>query len=41
MQAGGCSGWSLAIYNPELDPDRSAARRIVEFVAQVAPSMSR
>jgi arginase len=37
MQGGGCSGWSLAIYNPDLDPDRSAARRIVEFVAQVAP----
>jgi arginase len=41
MQAGGCSGWSLAIYNPDLDPGRSAARRIVEFVAQVASSMSR
>jgi arginase len=41
MQGGGCCGWSLAIYNPELDPDRSAARRIVEFVAQVASSMRR
>src|SRR5689334_22548522 len=37
MQSGGCSGWSLAIYNPDLDPDRGAARRIVEFVAEVAP----
>jgi arginase len=37
MQDGGCSGWSLAIYNPDLDPNRSAARHIVEFVAQVAP----
>ena len=37
MQGGGCSGWSLAIYNPDLDPDRSAAQQIVEFVAQVAP----
>ena len=41
MQGGGCCGWSLAIYNPELDPDRSAARRIVEFVAQIASSMRR
>ena len=32
MQGGGCCGWSLAIYNPELDADRSAARHIVEFV---------
>jgi arginase len=39
MQDAGCCGWSLAIYNPELDPDRSAARRIVEFAAQVASSM--
>jgi arginase len=36
MQDGGCCGWSLAVYNPDLDPDRSAARRIVGFVAQVA-----
>ena len=37
MQGGSCSGWSLAIYNPDLDPNRSAAQHIVEFVAQVAP----
>jgi len=37
LQGGGCAGWSISIYNPDLDPDRSAARRIVEFVAQVAP----
>jgi arginase len=37
MQDGGCSGWSLAIYNPDLDPNRSAAQHIVECVAQVAP----
>jgi arginase len=39
MRSGGCAGWSLAIYNPDLDPDRSAARNIVEFVAHVAPSV--
>jgi arginase len=41
IQDVGCCGWSLAIYNPELDPDRSAARRIVEFAAQVASSKGR
>jgi arginase len=38
VQNGGCAGWSLSIYNPDLDPDRSAARNIVEFVARIAPS---
>jgi arginase family enzyme len=38
VQSGGCAGWSLSIYNPDLDPDRSAARSIVEFVARIAPS---
>ncbi len=33
----GCRGWSLVIYNPELDPDGSQARRIVQLVADVAP----
>ena len=41
LQHGGCAGWSMSIYNPDLDPDRSAARRIVEFVAQVAPFAGR
>jgi hypothetical protein len=31
----------MSIYNPDLDPTRSAARRIVEFVAQVAPFAGR
>jgi len=41
LQEGGCAGWSMSIYNPDLDPDRSTARRIVEFVAQVAPFAGR
>jgi arginase len=41
LQDGGCAGWSISIYNPDLDPDRSTARRIVEFVAQVAPFAGR
>ncbi len=35
LQAGGCRGWSLAVYNPDLDPAGQAAGRIVEFVADI------
>jgi arginase family enzyme len=28
-------GWDITIYNPDLDPDRTHARRIVRFVASV------
>lgn len=31
----GCRGVSLVIYNPDLDPDRSGARNVVEFVARL------
>jgi arginase len=27
-----CLGWTLCIYNPDLDPDRTEARKIVDFV---------
>jgi arginase len=35
LQAGGARGWSLGVYNPDLDPDRRAAERIVNFIADV------
>ena len=35
LQAGGARGWSLGVYNPDLDPDRRAAKRIVNFIADV------
>ena len=41
LRDGRCAGWSMSIYNPDLDPDRSAARRIVEFVGQAAPFAGR
>jgi hypothetical protein len=28
-----CAGWSIAVYNPDLDPGGRDARRIVDFVA--------
>jgi arginase len=34
--APGCAGASLAIYNPDLDPDRSSARRLIEFLCDLA-----
>jgi len=36
----GCVGWSIAIYNPELDPTRRDADRIVAFVRAVAPAVA-
>ena len=35
LRVGGCRGWSLGVYNPDLDPERHAARQIVNFVAEV------
>jgi arginase len=32
----GCAGWSLAIYDPEQDPDGSGARSIVRLAGRVA-----
>jgi arginase len=36
---GGCIGWSLAIYDPDQDPSRSEADRIVQLVAAVATAL--
>ena len=36
LRASGCRGWSLAIYNPDLDPDRSEAEKIVAFARKVS-----
>jgi arginase len=38
-RAGGCRGLSVVIYNPDLDPDRRLARRIVKFAADIAPDL--
>jgi arginase len=32
LRTGGCRGWSITVYNPDLDPGRQAAARIVTFV---------
>ena len=35
LRAGGCKGWDVAVYNPDLDPQGSAAKRIVKFLGEV------
>jgi hypothetical protein len=35
LRAGGCRGWSVGVYNPDLDPGRHDARQIVNFLAGV------
>jgi arginase len=32
----GCSGCSVVIYNPDLDPERTSAKRVVRFAAELA-----
>jgi arginase len=36
LQTGGCSGWSIGVYNADLDPDGGDARRIVDYVRAIA-----
>lgn len=38
LRVGGACGWSLGVYNTDLDPERRAAERIVNFVADVTSS---
>lgn len=35
LEANGCSGWSVGVYNTDLDPDRRAAAQIVRFLTEV------
>jgi len=32
LAAGGCAGWSVCIYNPDLDPDRRGANAIIGYL---------
>jgi arginase len=40
IRAGGCLGASVAIYNPDLDPDGSGAGRIARFAASLAAAVT-
>jgi arginase len=35
LQTHGCRGWSIGVYNPDLDPDGRDAQRIVAYLADV------
>ena len=35
MRADGCRGWSIGVYNPNLDPDSRDAKQIVAYLASV------
>jgi arginase len=39
LTQGGCRGWSVAIYDPDQDPDGRDARRIVQLVRDTAPHL--
>jgi arginase len=41
LAASGCAGWSVCIYNPELDPDHSGAARIVGYLTQAITTADR
>ena len=34
LAADGCAGWSVCIYNPDLDPDRQGADEIISYLTQ-------
>jgi arginase len=36
----GCAGWTVAIYNPDLDPDGGQAARIVDYVVGAAAQLA-
>jgi arginase len=36
LRSEGCRGWSIGVYNPDLDPDDRDAKRIVAYVADAA-----
>jgi arginase len=37
----GCAGWSVCIYNPDLDPDRSGASDIISYLTQAITAADR
>jgi arginase len=35
LQTKGCRGWSIGVYNPDLDPDNRDANQIVTYISEV------
>jgi arginase len=40
LKSSGCAGWSVCIYNPDLDPDGSAAETIISYLTQAITTAS-
>jgi arginase len=38
LQTGGCRGWSIGVYNADLDPDGRDAKSVVAYLAEVTKS---
>jgi arginase len=38
LRTGGCRGWSIGVYNADLDPDGRDAKSVVAYLAEVAKS---
>jgi arginase len=36
LQTGGCRGWSISVYNPDLDGEGQEAKRIVAYLAEAS-----
>jgi arginase len=41
LGADGCHGWSIGVYNPDLDPDRRDAKQIVAYLARATENSGR
>jgi arginase len=41
LAAKGCAGWSVCIYNPDLDPGRDGANNIISYLAQAITTADR
>ena len=41
LTADGCAGWSVCIYNPDLDPSRDGADNIISYLTQAIPTADR
>jgi arginase len=41
LAAGGCAGWSVCIYNPDLDPDHDGANAIISYITQAITTSGR
>jgi arginase len=41
LAADGCAGWSVCIYNPDLDPDRSGADSIISYLTRTVSGTNR